>query len=148
MRTLYRYGTEIVTVFAIAVFWITGALVFRYTIPQYAFGWAYHLIPGLFLAMSFVVMVLSAGWEYEVEEGRMPRDKVLVKYMIWKAVKIGICIIFVLAYWLISGVQFNAFLLTFMVFYIISLAMESLLFVRIQNRIDAAIKSRAGAEKE
>lgn len=141
MGTIYKYGTEVLAMAVIALLWLGGALLLRYVVPQYGFGWVYHLIPVLFLILTFVAMVLCAGWEYEVRTGRVEHSAIVNRYMAWKGIKVGVCLLFIAGYWLISGNMFNYFLLTFMIFYVVSLAMESMLFMKMQRNISRAAQN-------
>lgn len=148
MKTIYKYGPEILMASVMVVLWVAGALLFEYAVPQYSIGWVFHLTAGLFLLLTFVAAVLTAGWEHGVKDGRIQREDITGRYMIWKGVKAGICIaVFALIFWLVRDMDTKVFVFVFFIFYLVSLTMESTVFLSLQKRIDRGAELNKTADK-
>lgn len=107
---------------------LIGALLY-YQFPQYYPNW-YEGILLFFLVLESLVISYVVSASRKVTQRQM-----LNTYMLTKVIKIFAALIFVGAYALIVKENIKSFVLVFMIFYLLFLGMESILFLRIEKRL-------------
>lgn len=115
-------------VLVLAAMGLAGLAIFRWWLPGYYFA-AYPAIPFVFMVFAVIIILLQVRWEKGVASGRTTQQRVSVNIMGAKMGKLLLSLILVLLYWYNDGEQLRAFLLTFAVFYLVSLALETVIFV-------------------
>ena len=117
----------ITSVFAFGL--ITGALIgmlLYYQFPQYYPHW-YGGILAFFLILETLIISYVVSASKKVTQRQM-----LNTYMLTKVVKVFAALIFVA---IIVKENIKSFVLIFMIFYLLFLAMESMLFLKIEKRL-------------
>jgi hypothetical protein len=114
--------------FGLIVGAVIGALLY-YQFPDYYPNWyegilAFHLI----LESLIFVYVESAS-------RKATQRQMLNTYMLTKVIKVFSALIFVGAYYAIVRENIKSFVLVFMIFYLLFLAIESWLFLKIEKRL-------------
>ncbi len=107
---------------------LVGALLY-YVFPQYYPQW-YEGILLFYLILEPLVLVYV-----ESSSRRVTQRQMLNTYMLTKVFKIFAALIFVGAYAIIVKENIKSFVLTFMIFYLLFLAIESFLFLKIEKRL-------------
>ncbi|MFV0417342.1 MAG: hypothetical protein ACK5KT_01250 [Dysgonomonas sp.] len=111
---------------------IAGALVgmlLYYQFPDYYPNW-YEGILAFFLVLETFIISFVVSASKKVTQRQM-----LNTYMLTKVIKIFAALIFVGAYAIIVKENIKSFVLIFMIFYLLFLAMESILFTKIEKRL-------------
>lgn len=114
--------------FGLIVGALIGALLY-YQFPQYYPNW-YEGILLFFLVLESLVISYVVSASRKVTQRQM-----LNTYMLTKVIKVFAALIFVGAYALIVKENIKSFVLVFMIFYLLFLGMESILFLRIEKRL-------------
>lgn len=120
----------ITSVFAFGL--IVGALIgmlLYYQFPQYYPHW-YGGILAFFLILETLIISYVVSASKKVTQRQM-----LNTYMLTKVVKVFAALIFVGAYAIVVKENIKSFVLIFMIFYLLFLAMESMLFLKIEKRL-------------
>lgn len=107
---------------------IVGALLY-YQFPQYYPNW-FEGILAFFLVLESLIISFAVSSSKKVTQRQM-----LNTYMLTKVIKIFAALIFVGAYAIIVKENIKSFVLVFMIFYLLFLAMESVLFLKIEKRL-------------
>ena len=107
---------------------LVGALLY-YVFPQYYPEW-YEGILLFYLILEPLVLVYV-----ESSSRRVTQRQMLNTYMLTKVFKIFAALIFVGAYAIIIKENIKSFVLTFCIFYLLFLAIESFLFLKIEKRL-------------
>ncbi len=107
---------------------LVGALLY-YQFPQYYPHW-YEGILLFFLIVESLILVYVESASRKVTQRQM-----LNTYMLTKVVKIFAALIFIGVYVAIVKEDKKSFILVFMIFYLLFLAMESFLFLKIEKRL-------------
>lgn len=107
---------------------LVGALLY-YQFPQYYPHW-YEGILLFFLIVESLILVYVESTSRKVTQRQM-----LNTYMLTKVVKIFAALIFIGVYIAIVKEDKKSFILVFMIFYLLFLAMESFLFLKIEKRL-------------
>ncbi|MDR1884300.1 MAG: hypothetical protein LBR26_16195 [Prevotella sp.] len=107
---------------------MAGALLY-YRFPRYYPGW-YEGILLFFLALeSFILLYVESA------SRKAASRQMLNTYMLTKVIKIFASIIFIGAYTLAVKENIKSFILVFIIFYLLFLAFEAFLFMKIEKRI-------------
>lgn len=120
----------ITSIFAFGL--IAGALIgmlLYYQFPQYYPNW-YEGILAFFLILESLVIGYVVSASKKVTQRQM-----LNTYMLTKVIKVFAALIFVGAYAIIVKENIKSFVLVFMIFYLLFLAIESVLFLRIEKQL-------------
>ena len=112
---------------------LIGWVILRWVWPQYDFA-AYPLIPLVFLITTLIIILLEIRWERGVERGRTTQQRVVVNLMGAKMAKLLLSLILVLLYWRFWGEQIRPFVVVFSLFYMVSLVLETRVFVSFTRR--------------
>jgi len=107
---------------------LIGALLY-YQFPDYYPNW-YEGILLFFLVLESLIIGYVVSASRKVTQRQM-----LNTYMLTKVIKIFAALIFVGAYALIVKENIKSFVLIFMIFYLLFLAMESILFMKVEKRL-------------
>ena len=107
---------------------IIGALLY-YKFPGYYPNW-YEGILAFFLILESLILIYVESASRKVTQRQM-----LNTYMLTKVIKVFAALIFVGAYYAIVKENIKSFVLVFMIFYLLFLAMESWLFLKIEKRL-------------
>ncbi len=111
---------------------VVGALVqafLKYQFPQYYPNWYEGILLFFLLLESFILLYVESA------SRKATQRQMLNTYMLTKVVKIFAALIFVGAYKLVVNESMKSFVLIFMIFYLLFLAFESFLFLRIEKHI-------------
>lgn len=111
---------------------ITGAIIgmlLYYQFPEFYPNW-YEGILAFFLILEsgIVSYVVSAS-------NKVNQKQMLNTYMLIKVIKIFAALMFVGAYAIIVKENLKSFVLVFMIFYLLFLGIESILFFRVEKRL-------------
>ena len=107
---------------------VAGWAILHWLLPQYWFR-AYPAIPFVFMAFAVIITMLQVRWEKGVASGRTTQQRVAINITGAKMGKFLLSLILILLYWYHWNEQLKAFLLTFAIFYLISLLLETVIFV-------------------
>lgn len=113
--------------------WLAGWLIFRYWMPQYGFS-LYNYIPGLFLLFALAFVILYERWDRKSKSGKYDFQTLTNNYIIWKGAKVVVSIIVLILCKRLAGGQFDMFLITFAVFYLAFLGLETMSISSIMKR--------------
>ncbi|MDR2084100.1 MAG: hypothetical protein LBP67_03800 [Bacteroidales bacterium] len=105
---------------------ILGFCWLHYLMPQYYFN-LYPLIPAFYvfiLLVSYIVLLILKKKKSVID---------IKTYAIIRAVKFVLCLVFVIIYLKVVNVNNIAFVMVFMLFYVIYLILESWLFMKISK---------------
>lgn len=111
---------------------ILGALLgllLYYQFPQYYPNW-YEGILLFFLVLESLILSYVESTSRKATQRQM-----LNTYMLTKVIKIFAALMFVGAYALVVKENMKSFVLVFMIFYLLFLGMESILFLKIEKRL-------------
>lgn len=111
---------------------IIGAIIgllLNYVFPQYYPNW-YEGILLFFIIMESLILIYV-----ESASRRVTSRQMLNTYMLTKVVKVFASLIFIGAYMIMVGEDKKSFVLIFMIFYLLYLALESMLFLQIEKRL-------------
>lgn len=111
---------------------IIGALIgllLNYVFPQYYPNW-YEGILLFFIVIESLILIYVESASRKVTSRQM-----LNTYMLTKVVKVFASLIFIGAYMIAVGENKKSFVLIFMIFYLLFLAFEAMLFLRIEKRL-------------
>ncbi|MDR2953922.1 MAG: hypothetical protein LBV43_02445 [Prevotella sp.] len=111
---------------------IAGALIgmlLYYQFPDYYPNW-YEGILAFFLILESLIISYVVSASKKVTQRQM-----LNTYMLTKVVKVFAALIFIGAYAIMVKENIKSFVLVFMVFYLLFLAMESFLFLKVEKRL-------------
>lgn len=107
---------------------LIGALLY-YKFPDYYPGW-YEGILSFFLVLESLLLVYVESVSRKATQRQM-----LNTYMLTKVIKVFAALIFIGSYAIIVKENIKSFVLVFMIFYLLFLAMESILFLKIEKRL-------------
>jgi L-asparagine transporter-like permease len=120
-------------ILSIALFGIiSGALIqalLNYQFPEYYPGW-YESIPVFFIVLESSILIYADSSSRKATQKQM-----LNVYMLTKVIKVFAALIFIGIYALTIKENIKSFVLIFMIFYLLFLAFESYLFLRIEKRL-------------
>jgi hypothetical protein len=137
MKGFYKTGgVRLIMIVVIIVMWIAGEAVFRLLLPEYGFG-MYPAVPALFLIFALALTVFISAWDRKVRAGAMHKQKVLACFMMFKMAKLLVSAIAIFCYFKFVGYNNDAFLLTFAIYYMVFLALESFAIYGFERRIKA-----------
>ncbi|NDV79547.1 hypothetical protein [Dysgonomonas sp. 511] len=105
-----------------------GALLY-YVFPEYYPNW-FEGILLFFLGLESLVIIYA-----ESASRRVTQRQMLNTYMLTKVVKIFASLIFVGIYAAVIKENIKSFVLVFMIFYLLFLAIEAILFLKIEKRL-------------
>ena len=105
-----------------------GALLY-YQFPDYYPDW-YEGILAFFLILESLILIYVESASRKVTQRQM-----LNTYMLTKVIKVFSALIFIGIYYAIVRENIKSFVLVFMIFYLLFLAMESWLFLKIEKRL-------------
>lgn len=114
----------IITAVIFIVMWLAGEVLFRTVLPQYRFR-LYPAVPAMFLIFYFLTTSIVARADRKETNVTGMSRKVYNNFMIAKMVKLGLCFAVIILYKMMEWENFKAFLFTFMIFYLISLVLET-----------------------
>lgn len=103
-------------------------LLLRYAFPEYYFP-LYPAVPGFYLALGLFLIVLLTTIKTR------KASAILNRYMILRLVKIVLCLVAILLYLKLVDVQRNAFIITFLLFYLIFMLFEIQTISRFEKRL-------------
>lgn len=119
----------LITMIAVlSVMGIAGWAVLHWLLPQYWFR-AYPAIPLVFMVFAAIITMLEVRWEKGVASGRTTQQRVSINITGAKMGKFLLSLILILLYWYHWNEQLKAFLLIFAIFYLVSLVLETVIFV-------------------
>lgn len=120
----------ITSIFAFGL--IAGALIgmlLYYLFPEYYPDWYEGILAFFLILETFIVSyVISVS-------KKATQRQMLNTYMLTKIIKIFVALLFVGAYYIIVKENIKSFVLVFMIFYLLFLAMESILFLKIEKQL-------------
>jgi len=126
-------NTKIKIILSIALFGIVlGALIqalLNYQFPQFYPNW-YEGILAFFIILESLILIYVDSASRKVTQRQM-----LNTYMLTKVIKVFAALIFIGIYALTIKENIKSFVLIFMIFYLLFLAFESYLFLRIEKRL-------------
>ncbi len=105
--------------------WLVGEALFRWLLPEYAFG-LYPAIPALFIAFGLTITWLSARWERRIKEGALTSQKAVGYFMLARMVKLLVSLAAMVCYVQFSGEPRGPFIVTFLIYYLVFLGMETI----------------------
>lgn len=111
---------------------ITGALIgmlLYYQFPEFYPNW-YGGILAFFLILETIIVSYVVSASNKVNQKQM-----LNTYLLIKVIKIFAALLFVGAYAIIVKENLKSFVLVFMIFYLLFLGMESILFLKVEKRL-------------
>lgn len=111
---------------------ITGALIgmlLYYQFPEFYPNW-YGGILVFFLILETIIVSYVVSASNKVNQKQM-----LNTYLLIKVIKIFAALLFVGAYAIIVKENLKSFVLVFMIFYLLFLGMESILFLKVEKRL-------------
>ena len=114
---------------------VAGWAVFHWLLPQYWFR-LYPAIPFVFMVFAIIIILLEDRWERGVATGRTTQQRVSINITGAKMAKLLLSLVLILLYWYHWDEQIKAFLLTFAIFYLVSLWLETLIFVSFTKKYD------------
>ncbi|MDR1405970.1 MAG: hypothetical protein LBI89_02045 [Prevotellaceae bacterium] len=99
-------------------------MVLRLAIPQYNFAECRY-VPVLFLVFLLVFTGLSLRWEKKWQAGSITPAHIGNYFLIWKMSKLVVALLlFFLCYLWLDSMAFRAFLITFLLFYVVFMGLE------------------------
>lgn len=126
-------NTKIKLILSIALFGIVmGSLIqalLNYQFPQFYPNW-YEGILAFFIVLESLILVYVDSASMKVTQRQM-----LNTYMLTKVIKVFAALIFIGIYALTIKENMKSFVLIFMIFYLLFLAFESYLFLKIEKRL-------------
>lgn len=111
---------------------VMGALVqalLNYQFPQYYPNWYEGILLFFLLLESFILVYVESA------SRKVTQRQMLNTYMLTKVVKIFAALIFVGAYKIVIDENVKSFVLIFMIFYLLFLAFEGYLFLKIEKHL-------------
>lgn len=111
---------------------VIGALIqalLNYQFPQYYPNWYEGILLFFLLMESFILAYVESA------SRKVTQRQMLNTYMLTKVVKIFAALIFVGAYKIAVDENIKSFVLVFMIFYLLFLAFEAYLFLKIEKRL-------------
>lgn len=107
---------------------LIGALLYYY-FPQWYPNWFEGILLFFLGIESFILIYVEAS------SRKVTQRQMLNTYMLTKVVKVFAALIFVGAYAIAIKESIKSFVLIFMIFYLLFLGMESILFLQIEKRL-------------
>ena len=124
MKKIYSAkSVELLMVVVQVLMWAACYTVFTWLLPEYDFR-AYHFIVALFLVFTLVIIRLTSVWDKKVQSGAMAVQKAVGYFMMPKVVKLLVSAAAVFYYVKSGGPNKEAFLLTFLIYYMVFLGLE------------------------
>lgn len=119
---------------------VGGALILHYMLPQYYFA-SYPVIPIYFFVFGFLIIYLFERVRRNIQH------KTLFLYMSIRMMKLMVSIILLVIIGFVVPSQIKEFLFTFIVFYLIYLAFETLFFFSFENKESKRLKKNKRQRK-
>ncbi|MDR3350625.1 MAG: hypothetical protein LBN98_03110 [Prevotellaceae bacterium] len=116
--------------------WVGMEITLRWAAPQYNYALAAcRYIPALFLIFLLVFTGLVGRWEKKLQEGSLTPAHVGNYFLIWKMSKLVVALLlFFFCYLTMEASVFRAFLLLFLLFYLVFMIMETFTLRSIERR--------------
>ena len=111
---------------------IVGALIqalLHYQFPQYYPAWYEGIILFFLILESLTISYVESS------SRKVTQRQMLNTYMLTKVIKVFAALIFIGTYAIIIKDNIKSFVLIFMVFYLLFLALESVLFLKVEKRL-------------
>jgi hypothetical protein len=111
---------------------VSGAFIqalLNYQFPEYYPNW-YEGIPAFFIILESSILIYADSSSRKATQKQM-----LNVYMLTKVIKVFAALIFIGIYALTIKENIKSFVLIFMIFYLLFLAFESYMFLRIEKRL-------------
>ncbi|MBK5721791.1 hypothetical protein JGH11_13000 [Dysgonomonas sp. Marseille-P4677] len=111
---------------------VMGALIqalLNYQFPQFYPNWYEGILLFFLLSESFILLYVESA------SRKVTQRQMLNTYMLTKVIKVFAALIFVGVYKIVVDENIKSFVLIFMIFYLLFLAFESYLFLKIEKRL-------------
>lgn len=114
--------------------WVCMEIILRWWMPLYNFAECRY-IPVLFLVFLLAFAGLTRRWEKKLREGSVLSAQVGNYFLIWKMSKLVIALLlFFICYLTLDASVFRAFLILFLLFYLVFMGLEVFVLRSIERR--------------
>lgn len=121
--------------------WFLGEILMHTVLSQYYFQF-YPVIAIIFLLFSLIMNTCNRRWEKKIKEGKITLGKVMNNFMTGKIIKLFVCLIIIFCYIKFIDIQRYSFLVCFMTYYLVFLALETLAVYSFEKRVKLEKKGK------